>query len=148
MDFADPVTLTKTEIETGTAFAPRFGADGLITAVATDASSGEVLMVAHMNPAALARTLATSEVHYFSRSRDRIWKKGETSGEVQKLVEMRVDCDQDVLWLAVDLTGRGAACHTGRRSCFYRRVVADGETVALADLGDAPLFDPDEVYRG
>lgn len=147
MTFADPATLTRTEIETGTSFAPRFDADGLITAVATDADSGLVLMVAHMNEEALARTLATGEVHYFSRSRNRIWKKGETSGEIQKLVEMRVDCDQDVLWLTVNPTGRGAACHTGRRSCFYRRVVADGEAVELVDLGDEPLFDPAEVYR-
>jgi phosphoribosyl-AMP cyclohydrolase len=147
MDFADPTTLTRTEIETGASFAPRFDAHGLITAVATDAGTGQVLMVAHMNGEALGRTLASGEVHYFSRSRNRIWKKGETSGEIQKLVEMRVDCDQDVLWLAVNPTGRGAACHTGRRSCFYRRVVADGETVGLVDLGDEPLFDPAEIYR-
>ncbi|MEX0628954.1 MAG: phosphoribosyl-AMP cyclohydrolase, partial [Cucumibacter sp.] len=93
-------------------------------------------------------TLGTGEVHYFSRSRNRLWKKGETSGEVQKLVEMRVDCDQDVLWLKVEMTGRGAACHTGRRSCFYRKVTAEGETVALEDLGGAPIFDPDDIYRG
>ena len=101
-------------------------------------------MLAHMNAEALALTLATREVHYYSRSRRKIWRKGETSVEVQKLVEMRVDCDQDALVLAVEQTGRGAACHTGRRSCFYRAVAGDG---GLNDVGGPPLFDPKEVYR-
>ena len=102
-------------------FAPQFGADGLITAVVTDAASGDVLMVAHMNKDALARTIATGEAWYYSRSRQALWKKGETSGHVQRVKELRVDCDQDALWLKVEQTGEGA-CHTGRRSCFYRAV--------------------------
>jgi phosphoribosyl-AMP cyclohydrolase len=140
--FADAATLDPAELEEGTMFAPRFDAQGLVTAIAQEAGSGRVLMVAHMNADALERTLATGEVHYYSRSRNRIWKKGETSGEIQKLVEMLVDCDQDALLLIVEQTGRGAACHTGRKSCFYRRV----EGGALADTGEPRLFDPAEVY--
>jgi len=136
-----------TEIEEGLAFAPKFDADGLITAVVTDARSGEVLMVAHMNEEALRRTIASGEAWYFSRSRKKLWKKGETSGHVQRVVELRVDCDQDALWLKVDQQG-GGACHTGRRSCFYR-VVPVGKTVAVAmEFRDAErTFDPDKVYK-
>ena len=103
------------------AFAPQFGADGLITAVVTDATSGDVLMVAHMNAEAVAKTIETGEAWYYSRSRKKLWKKGESSGHVQRVVELRVDCDQDALWLKVEQAGAGA-CHTGRRSCFYRAV--------------------------
>ena len=145
--FADPSTLTPEQLEDGTIFAPRFDAQGLITAVAQD-ESGRVLMVGHMNAEALAKTLETGEVHYWSRSRQKLWKKGETSGEVQKLVEMRTDCDQDVVLLSVEQTGRGAACHTGRHSCFYRRVVVSDGTAGLADTGEPRLFDPKEVYGG
>lgn len=141
--FADPSTLSSAEIEEGTSFAPRFDAHGLVTAIAVDAASREVLMLAHMNAEALALTLETGEAHYFSRSRQAIWKKGETSGEVQKLVELRTDCDQDAILLVVEPQGRGAACHTGRRSCFYRRLAADG---SLADAGVPRLFDPKDVY--
>ncbi len=140
--FADPAALTHDQIEEGTAFAPRFDAHGLITAVAQD-QSGRVLMVAHMNAAALRLTIETGDVHYYSRSRKALWKKGETSGEVQKLIKLAVDCDQDTLLLTVEQTGRGAACHTGRKSCFYR-VLKDG---ALVDTGERRLFDPKEVYR-
>jgi phosphoribosyl-AMP cyclohydrolase len=143
--FADPKVLSHAELEEGTTFAPRFDAHGLITAVVVDATSRDVLMVAHMNAEALARTLATGEAHYYSRSRKTLWRKGETSGEVQRLVEMRTDCDQDAVVLVVEQTGRGAACHTGRVSCFYRRVSTDG---ALADAGVPRLFDPAEVYGG
>jgi phosphoribosyl-AMP cyclohydrolase len=145
--FADAATLSHAELEEGAAFAPRFDAHGLVTAVAQEAGSGRVLMVAHMDAEALERTLATGEVHYFSRSRGRIWKKGETSGEVQRLIEMRVDCDQDAILLTVEQTGRGAACHTGRKSCFYRRVEGSGDNVRLDDTGEPRLFDPAEVYR-
>src|SRR5690606_10182568 len=107
-----------------------------------DAQSHEVLMLAHMNAEALALTLETGDVHYYSRSRKKLWKKGETSGEVQKLVEMRTDCDQDALLVMVEQTGRGAACHTGRRSCFFRKVGADGK---LEDAGVPRLFDPRDV---
>lgn len=111
------------DIEEGTAFSPKFGADGLITAVAVDAVSREVLMVAHMNREALDRTLREQRVWYWSRSRQELWLKGETSGQIQTLVEMRVDCDQDCLVLIVRVGGDGGACHTGRQTCFYRRIV-------------------------
>jgi phosphoribosyl-AMP cyclohydrolase len=112
--------------------------------VAVDARSRDVLMVAHMNSEALARTLETGEAHYFSRSRGRLWRKGESSGEVQRVLEMRTDCDQDALLIVVEQAGRGAACHTGRVSCFYRQVGADGR---LVDAGVPRLFDPAEVYK-
>jgi phosphoribosyl-AMP cyclohydrolase len=124
----------KAELEEGRAFTPRFGPDGLITCVTADAGSGAVLMVAHMNAEALARTLATGEAWYWSRSRGELWRKGATSGQTQTVVEMRVDCDQDALLLKVRVGGDGGACHTGRRSCFYRRVAlrpAPGEPAAL-----------------
>lgn len=132
--------------EEGSAFAPRFDAAGLVTAITVEHGTGAVLMLAHMNAEALRQTLSTREVHYWSRSRGRLWKKGETSGEVQKLIEMRVDCDQDALLLIVEQQGRGAACHTGRKTCFYRRVLVNGNAVSLADSGEKPLFDPAEVY--
>jgi phosphoribosyl-AMP cyclohydrolase len=110
--------------ETGLTLEPRWNAAGLITAVATDAASGAVLMVAHMNADALAATLATGEAHYWSRSRGELWHKGATSGHIQRVVELRVDCDQDALWLKVEPAG--PACHTGATSCFYRRVTASG----------------------
>ena len=105
-------------------FRPRFDAAGLVTAVVTDAGSGELLMVAHMNADALAATQASGEATFWSRSRGRLWRKGETSGNVLRVAEMRVDCDQDALWLICEPAG--PACHTGRRSCFYRRVSDDG----------------------
>ena len=137
----------KTEIEEGLAFAPQFGADGLITAVVTDAKSGDVLMVAHMNKDALAKTIETGEAWYYSRSRKALWKKGETSGHLQRVVELRVDCDQDALWLKVEQAGEGA-CHTGRRSCFYRAVPlgqTGGVKLEFRDAGKT--FDPKAVYR-
>lgn len=117
--------------EEGLDFAPRFGADGLLTAVVTDAQSGELLMVAHMNEEALRLTLETGIAHYWSRSRSELWKKGETSGNFQRVKELRTDCDQDAVWLKVDVQGDGATCHTGRRSCFYRRVDVEGDDVKL-----------------
>jgi phosphoribosyl-AMP cyclohydrolase len=118
--------------EEGADFNPKFGADGLVTCVTVDASRGDVLMVAHMNEAALRATLATGVVHYWSRSRGALWRKGDTSGQTQTLVEMRVDCDQDAFLAFVTVAGDGGACHTGRRSCFYRRVETDGDTPRLA----------------
>jgi phosphoribosyl-AMP cyclohydrolase len=115
----------KAELEEGLALTPRFGPDGLVTCVATDAETGELLMVAHMNAEALARTIETGEAWYWSRSRGELWHKGATSGQVQTVVEMRVDCDQDALWLRVRVAGDGGCCHTGRRSCFYRAVETD-----------------------
>ena len=145
--FTDPAPLSHDELEEGTAFAPRFDAAGLVTVVTVEAGSNDVLMLAHMNAEALALTLETGIAHYWSRSRGKIWKKGETSGELQEVVELRTDCDQDAIVLVVSQAGRGAACHTGRKSCFYRRaVVADG-AVSLEDRGLPRLFDPNEVYR-
>lgn len=146
MVFDDPATLDKAELEQGETFAPRFDDKGLILAVTTEAGSGDVLMVAYMNAEALTRTLETGDVHYFSRSRNSLWRKGESSGEVQRLVEMRTDCDQDALLLRVEQTGRGAACHTGRKSCFYRRVKQTGGAIALVQDSGEPLFDPSDVY--
>jgi phosphoribosyl-AMP cyclohydrolase len=120
--------------ETGTGLDPKWDANGLITAVATDAATGELLMVAHMNADALAATLATGEAHYWSRSRAELWHKGATSGHIQRVVEMRIDCDQDALWLKVEPAG--PACHTGARSCFYRLVDDTGLSLDLNVKGN------------
>ena len=134
-------------IEEGLAFAPQFGADGLVTAVVTDARSGDVLMVAHMNKDALALTIESGEAWYYSRSRKKLWKKGESSGHVQRVIELRVDCDQDALWLKVDQLGPGA-CHTGRRSCFYRAVpLGQKDAVTLKFREAEKAFDPKAVYE-
>src|SRR5204863_3495319 len=134
------------EVEEGSIFCPQLGADGLVICVTTDAGSGEVLMVAHMNAAALAKTIATGEAWYFSRSRQALWRKGESSGHVQQVVEMRVDCDQDAIWLRVRQVGPGA-CHTGRRSCFYRSIPIGGAgTVTLEFREPDRVFDPAAVY--
>lgn len=111
------------DLEHGSALTPRFGPDGLLPAVATDAATGEVLMLAYMNAEALKLTQETGEAHYYSRSRKALWRKGATSGQVQTVVELRVDCDQDAVWLKVSVGGDGGACHTGARSCFYRKIV-------------------------
>lgn len=116
--------------ENGTSFTPRFDAAGLVTAVVTDADSGGVLMVAHMNREAIDRTLASEQVHFWSRSRGELWLKGATSGHFLGLVEMRVDCDQDALWVIA--RPAGPACHTGAPSCFYRRVT---DATTLVDDG-------------
>jgi phosphoribosyl-AMP cyclohydrolase len=108
------------DVEQGLVFQPRFDADGLIPAIVSDAASGEVLMFAWMNAEAVALTLETRVAHFWSRSRGRLWKKGEDSGNVLAVTEVRTDCDQDVLWLKVGVGGDGVACHTGARSCFYR----------------------------
>ncbi|MER2536519.1 MAG: phosphoribosyl-AMP cyclohydrolase [Rhizobiaceae bacterium] len=137
----------KTALEEGSAFSPRFGADGLITAVVADAADGVVLMVAHMNAEALRLTLETGVAHYWSRSRASLWKKGETSGNLQRVREVRTDCDQDVVLLKVEVGGNDATCHTGRRSCFYRTVHLDsGGNATLLHDGSEKLFDPAVVY--
>ncbi|HWJ87158.1 MAG TPA: phosphoribosyl-AMP cyclohydrolase [Pelagibacterium sp.] len=144
--FADSATLSGDELEAGSVFAPRFDANGLVTAVTVEAQTNEILMVAHMNADAIAETLRSGFATYWSRSRNTLWKKGESSGELQKLVEMRTDCDQDALIVVVEQTGRGAACHTGRKTCFYRTVQLDGDEAKLRDNGAKSLFDPNEVY--
>ncbi len=134
------------DIEEGLALLPKFDADGLLTAVVTDAGNGDVLMVAHMNAEALAKTIESGEAWYYSRSRKKLWKKGETSGHVQRIKELRVDCDQDALWLKVVQEGEGA-CHTGRRSCFYRAVPLGQSGAVKLEFKDADRkFDPTAVY--
>jgi phosphoribosyl-AMP cyclohydrolase len=136
------------EIEEGTTLQPKFDADGLVTAVATDAATGDVLMVAHMNAEALAKTIASGEAHYFSRSRKTLWRKGEESGHTQRVVELRIDCDQDAVWLKVAQAGAGA-CHTGRRSCFYRAIpLGQSGAVTLEFRESGRVFDPSATYRG
>jgi phosphoribosyl-AMP cyclohydrolase len=136
------------DVEEGLGFAPKLDADGLVTAVVTDTKTGDVLMVAHMNAQALRNTIQTGEAWFYSRSRKKLWKKGESSGHVQRVAELRVDCDQDALWLKVDQEGPGA-CHTGRRSCFYRAVPL-GQTgaVTLEFRNADKTFDPNAVYPG
>ena len=133
------------DVEEGLTFQPKFDASGLVTCVATDAGNGDVLMVAHMNDEALRKTIATGEAWYYSRSRKKLWKKGESSGHVQRVVEMRMDCDQDAVWIKVEQAG--AACHTGRRSCFYRAVTGEGGEAKLTFVDADKVFDPAKVYH-
>jgi phosphoribosyl-AMP cyclohydrolase len=134
------------DIEEGTAFTPKFDKDGLVTAVVTDIASGDLLMVAHMDAQALSRTIETGEAWYFSRSRKQLWKKGESSGHVQRVKEMRIDCDQDAVWLKVEQMGAGA-CHTGRKSCFYRAVPLGKSGAALEFRDGDKTFDPAAIYK-
>ena len=145
LTFPEP-SADKAALEEGTAFTPRFDPNGLITAVVTDAGDGALLMVAHMNAEALERTLETGIAHFWSRSRGKLWVKGETSGNRQTVVELRTDCDQDVLWLKVTVGGHHATCHTGRRSCFYRTVELHDGKVQLVDDGSTAHFEPQKVY--
>lgn len=142
-----PKPLPTAEQETGAVLAPKFDGAGGIAAVATDAETGEVLMLAWMNDEALALTIATGEAHFWSRSRGRIWRKGEESGNVLHVVELRTDCDQDAVWMRVRLTGHGAACHTGHRTCFYRRIPLAAAATTLEPAGTPRAFDPADVYR-
>ena len=140
-----PAPADKTALEEGADLSPRFDANGLITAVVADSRDNAVLMLAHMNSEALRLTIDTGVAHYWSRSRNALWKKGETSGNVQMVDEIRIDCDQDAVLLKVRVSGADATCHTGRRSCFYRKVVVmDGQPRLETD--SEPLFDPAAVY--
>ena len=141
--FAPPGAATN--LEEGVALTPNFDADGLVTCVATDAASGDVLMVAHMNAEALAKTIATGEAWYFSRSRRALWHKGEASGHTQRVAEMRIDCDQDAVWIKVEQVA--GACHTGRRSCFYRAVPLGKTRAVTLEFRDDRVFDPKIAYR-
>lgn len=135
------------QVEESTDFAPKFGPDGLLPCITTDADTGEVLMLGWMNEEALLLTIETGEAHYFSRARQILWHKGATSGLVQKVVEARIDDDQDAIWLRVSVAGSGASCHVGYRSCFYRAVpVAEDAGKPLKFLEDQKTFDPVEVY--
>ena len=120
---------TPESIEAGSSFQPKFDADGLIPAIVTDEVTGTVLMFAHMNAEALRLSLTTGFAHFWSRSRKRLWKKGEDSGNLLTISEIRTDCDQDVVWLKAHIDGDGVACHTGSRSCFYRRIDTAGSGV-------------------
>lgn len=131
-------------IEEGTDLAPKFDAQGLIPAIAADAASGTVLMMAWMDAAALSATIETGEAHFYSRSRKAMWRKGESSGHVQRVREIRLDCDQDTVLLLVDQEGPGA-CHVGYESCFFRRVTPAGDGVVLETVG-AKAYDPHAVY--
>ncbi|MEQ8604367.1 MAG: phosphoribosyl-AMP cyclohydrolase [Marivibrio sp.] len=133
--FTDPAALDREALETGLRLAPRFDADGLIPAIAQDAETGEVLMLAYMNADALAATLKTGEAHYWSRSRAEIWRKGATSGQIQTVRELRVDCDQDAVLMKVTVGGDGGCCHVGYRACFFRKAAGDGALTPIA----APL---------
>lgn len=146
LTFADSTALTHEQRDEGTVFAPRFDANGTVMAITMEAGTNELLMVGVMNAEALRQTIETGYVHYWSRSRGKLWKKGETSGELQRVVEIRVDCDQDAIQVLAEQTGRGAACHTGRKSCFYRRVMTKDGTASLEDTGLPRLFDPKDVY--
>ena len=147
-----PARTTTAEIELGATLRPKFGADGLIPCITQDAATGEVLMFAFMNAESLAHTLATKKATYWSRSRSKLWVKGEESGNIQWVKELRTDCDQDVLLLKVEQTGAAnAACHNGYKSCFYRKL-ADGaraeEAASLKlEFTARPLFDPAAVYK-
>ncbi len=137
------------QVEEGDELAPKFDENGLIPVVTTDINSGELLMMGYMNQAAFEKTVETAEAHYWSRSRECLWHKGATSGLVQKVVEMRIDDDQDTVWLRVDVAG-GASCHVGYRSCFYRSIplgsAASGELLKLQYHESEKVFDPQEVY--
>jgi phosphoribosyl-AMP cyclohydrolase len=148
--FVFPARTTSAEIELGTTLQPKFGADGLIPCITTDHLTNEVLMFAFMNAESLALTLATGKASYWSRSRNKLWVKGEESGNAQLVKELRVDCDQDVILLKVDNVG-GASCHNGYKSCFYRKLApgataADSTSLKLELVG-RPLFDPATVYK-
>jgi phosphoribosyl-AMP cyclohydrolase len=141
-----PAPTDKNSVEEGAEFTPRFDSSGLLTAIVTDARDGALLMVAHMNEEALRMTLETGIAHYWSRSRRALWKKGESSGNVQKIEEMRVDCDQDALWLKVIVSGQNVTCHTNRRSCFYRTVTMQNGIALLKKDHSLPQFEPSPVY--
>lgn len=127
-------------------FRPRYDSAGLIMAVVTDQQSGQPLMAAYMNEASLNLTLETGEAHFYSRSRQEIWHKGGTSGNTLSVHEIRTDCDQDVLWITATAEGHGAACHTGRKSCFYRTVTRENGQTSLQMADETRLFDPVKVY--
>ncbi|SNY94173.1 phosphoribosyl-AMP cyclohydrolase [Cohaesibacter sp. ES.047] len=136
----------KETIELGTDMLPKFDEAGLIACIVTDADSGDVVMFAYMNEESLRLTLETREAHYWSRSRQELWHKGATSGNVQDVIELRTDCDQDAIWIKVRTRGASANCHQGYKSCFYRAASLDDGKAKLSFTEDKPLFDPAKVY--
>ncbi|MCV6546258.1 MAG: phosphoribosyl-AMP cyclohydrolase [Cohaesibacter sp.] len=145
--FESQAQSSKDDIELGTHFLPKFDANGLIPAIVSDADSGDVVMFAYMNAQSLQLTLTTKEAHYWSRSRQELWHKGATSGNVQDVIEIRTDCDQDAIWLKVRTRGATANCHQGFKSCFYRAATQKGDTTTLSFKEDSPLFDPKKIYE-
>jgi phosphoribosyl-AMP cyclohydrolase len=139
------------EVEEGKMLSPKFGSNGLIPVTTTDHKTGEVLMHSHMNDEALKKTIETREAHYWSRSRNAIWHKGQTSGFIQKIIELRIDDDQDALWLKVDI-GNGASCHVGFKSCFYRSIplgpIKNTKEIKIIFEEKEKKFDPEKVYKG
>ena len=139
------------DIEEGKLLSPKFDSNGLIPVITTDCKTGEVLMHGYMNSEALKKTIESKKAHYWSRSRKEVWLKGETSGFFQKVTEIRIDDDQDSIWMTVDI-GDGASCHVGYRSCFYRSIpmgsIENGRKVEMKFLEDEKKFDPEEVYKG
>ncbi len=146
-----PKAANKQELEEGLVFTPKFDAHGLIPAIVTDDASGEILMFAFMNAEALDLTLKTKAAHFYSRSRGKLWKKGEDSGNVLNVTDLRTDCDQDVIWIRASIAGHGAACHTGRKTCFYRSISL-GETPndaprKMTEVVTQRFFSPNDVYK-
>lgn len=138
----------KNTIELGKDLLPKFDKDGLIACIVTDIDSRDVVMFAYMNADSLEKTLQTREAHYWSRSRQELWHKGATSGNVQDVLEIRTDCDQDAIWIKVRTRGATANCHNGYKSCFYRAASIESDGKATLDFKeDKPLFNPNEVYK-
>ena len=138
------------EIEEGTLLCPKFDENDLIPCTTTDSLTGEVLMIGFMNPESLSKTIETGEAYYFSRSRNEIWHKGSVSGLKQNIIEMRIDDDQDSIWISVDVEGSGASCHVGYKSCFYRSIPLKTEVnkeLKLEKKDKEKLFDPEVVYK-
>ena len=143
--------LSVEEVEEGLSLSPKFDENGLMPCITTDNNTGELLMVGYMNAEALTKTIESGEAYYFSRSQKKIWHKGSVSGLTQKIVEMRIDDDQDSIWISVDVSGTGASCHVGYKSCFYRSIPLKSkvnENIELIMSDEEKLFDPDEVYKG
>ncbi len=139
------------EIEEGLSLTPKFDENGLIPCITTDNNTGEVLMVGYMNAESLTKTIENGEAYYFSRSQQKIWHKGSVSGLTQKIIEMRIDDDQDSVWISVEVSGSGASCHVGYKSCFYRSIPIKSnvdENIMLIMDDEEKLFDPEEVYKG
>ena len=139
------------EVEEGLSLTPKFDENGLIPCITTDNNTGEVLMVGYMNAESLTKTIENGEAYYFSRSQQKIWHKGSVSGLKQKIIDMKIDDDQDSIWISVDVSGSGASCHVGYKSCFYRSIplkskVDDNLELIMED--EEKLFDPEEVYKG
>ena len=139
------------EVEEGLSLTPKIEEDCLIPCITTDNNTGEVLMVGYMNAESLTKTIENGEAYYFSRSQQKIWHKGSVSGLTQKIIEMKIDDDQDSIWISVDVSGSGASCHVGYKSCFYRSIPIKSkvdDNIELIMDDEEKLFDPEEVYKG